>query len=81
MFKSLILLVITCYKSVLSPVFAVLGAQCRFNPSCSDYAFAAISQYGVFRGGWLGLNRIFRCHPFCEGGIDPVPRLNLDGKS
>ena len=58
------------YQLGLSPM---LGAHCRFHPSCSCYALTAIERYGIFRGMWLGARRLLRCHPFAEGGYDPVP--------
>jgi putative membrane protein insertion efficiency factor len=58
------------YQLVLSPL---LGPRCRFWPSCSHYAEEAIRVHGPWRGGWLAARRILRCHPGCEGGIDPVP--------
>jgi len=70
------------YKYALSPVLhsvaGVTGA-CRFQPSCSEYAAIAVSEYGVARGGWMALWRVLRCHPFCRGGFDPVrpnPRIH-----
>ncbi|MGI9250014.1 MAG: membrane protein insertion efficiency factor YidD [Pseudohongiellaceae bacterium] len=51
----------------------LLGHQCRFYPTCSEYTMQAITQHGPVRGLWLGLRRIGRCHPWCEGGVDIVP--------
>ena len=68
--KFLVLLMIRMYQSVISPF---LGPACRFYPSCSEYAHEAVDKYGVIRGGYLAVRRLFRCHPFHPGGIDPVP--------
>jgi putative membrane protein insertion efficiency factor len=62
--------VIRVYQWVLSPL---LGPRCRFYPSCSCYAHAAIERHGALEGTWLGIRRLLRCHPFAEGGYDPVP--------
>jgi putative membrane protein insertion efficiency factor len=64
-----VILSIRLYRYVISPL---LGPTCRFAPSCSQYAIDAIEQYGLFRGFWLGLLRILRCHPYHPGGYDPV---------
>lgn len=58
------------YQLVLSPL---LGNNCRFQPSCSNYAISAIKTHGAFKGAWLSVNRILKCHPLHEGGHDPVP--------
>jgi putative membrane protein insertion efficiency factor len=57
------------YKLLLSPL---LPSACRYRPTCSEYMLDAVEQYGVFRGVWLGLKRLGRCHPFHQGGYDPV---------
>jgi uncharacterized protein len=62
-------LALSGYRVALSPA---LGPCCRFAPSCSVYASQAINRYGLMRGGWMGLRRLFRCHPFHAGGWDPV---------
>jgi len=58
------------YQLVISPL---LGPRCRFYPSCSHYAIEAIETHGTLRGVWLTIKRISRCHPWHEGGFDPVP--------
>lgn len=65
------LFALDCYKSYLSVLFA---GTCRFEPTCSRYAYQAIERFGVARGVWLGLKRLARCHPFSRKfGYDPVP--------
>jgi putative membrane protein insertion efficiency factor len=58
------------YQLVIRPL---LTGSCRYLPTCSEYAAQAIVSYGVLRGGWLGLKRVLRCHPFGGAGLDPVP--------
>ncbi len=70
MLKWLALRIIRLYQLTLS---RVLPPSCRFIPSCSVYTYQAIEKYGFFKGGWLGLKRISRCHPLNPGGYDPVP--------
>ena len=69
--KKLLLRLIRVYQRRISPCFP---ARCRFRPTCSQYAFEAITKYGVWKGGWLALRRFLRCHPFYKGDtFDPVP--------
>ena len=68
--RLLLLWVLRAYQYTLRPM---LGANCRFYPSCSDYARDAIERYGAARGSWLAARRIARCHPYHAGGYDPVP--------
>jgi putative membrane protein insertion efficiency factor len=68
--RALALFLIRLYQWTVSPL---LGPNCRFHPSCSQYALEAIERFGVLRGGWLAVKRIGRCHPWHPGGYDPVP--------
>jgi len=69
MIQKLILAFIIFYQRFVSPLTA---PACRFYPSCSEYALQAIKRYGPWRGLWLSLRRILKCHPFHPGGYDPV---------
>ena len=64
---------IRAYQLLLAPV---LGPNCRYQPSCSDYALEAITQHGALRGGRFAVRRILRCHPWGGSGYDPVPGLD-----
>lgn len=66
---ALALTLLRFYKRWLSPM---LPSACRFHPTCSEYMMDAITAHGVLRGVWMGLRRLSRCHPFHEGGFDPV---------
>lgn len=68
--RSVLMISIRLYQLLLSPL---LGHHCRFYPSCSRYAMEAIECHGPRRGAWLALKRLLRCHPWCPGGVDPVP--------
>ncbi len=68
--KSLFLVLIRIYQLCISPL---TGPHCRYYPTCSAYAIEAVEKYGVIRGGILAVKRILRCHPFHNGGYDPVP--------
>jgi len=75
--KQLCIFLIRSYQLLLSPLFP---PNCRFRPTCSQYAIDAITMHGVGRGLWLSLRRLLRCHPFCQGGHDPVPPAVLASK-
>jgi putative membrane protein insertion efficiency factor len=74
---SLLRLLLKLYKLTLSPFLAALtggpGTGCRFVPTCSEYFVQAVEAHGVLVGGWLGLKRLCRCHPWGGSGYDPVP--------
>jgi putative membrane protein insertion efficiency factor len=67
--KKIIILFIKFYKKFISPL---TRPSCRFYPSCSQYALEAVEKYGAFKGSFLGIKRILKCHPFNKGGYDPV---------
>ncbi len=72
MLSYLMIKLVRGYQFFLSPW---VGQSCRFTPSCSHYTIEAIEVWGPFRGVWLGMKRIGRCNPWCNGGHDPVPPL------
>ncbi|VAW40791.1 Membrane protein insertion efficiency factor YidD [hydrothermal vent metagenome] len=71
--KFILIQLLKGYKYFISPLF---GARCRFYPSCSEYMMTAIERFGIIKGMGMGIKRISRCHPACEGGIDHVPELD-----
>jgi putative membrane protein insertion efficiency factor len=68
--SSFCILLLKGYRYCLSPL---LPPACRFTPSCSLYAIEAVERHGAWRGSYLAVRRLLRCHPFCSGGYDPVP--------
>jgi putative membrane protein insertion efficiency factor len=79
MIKKVFLYLIRFYQATFSfdlGIFSYLTSErfCRFHPTCSQYAYEAIERFGVVKGCWLGLKRVCRCHPWNDGGYDPVPK-------
>lgn len=74
--KKTILSLIKFYQKYIS-IF--LGKNCIFQPSCSNYTYEAIEKHGILKGSYLGIKRIFRCHPYTQGGFDPVPPTKKHG--
>lgn len=70
--RNLVVGLVNIYQKLVSPR---LGANCRYQPTCSSYAAEAVGRFGVLRGGWLGVKRVARCHPLRPGGHDPVPEM------
>ena len=68
MLRKFLLSLIWCYQKIS----ALTPPRCRFYPTCSEYTRQAIEKYGALKGSWLGIKRIVRCHPFNEGGYDPL---------
>lgn len=68
--QRILVALIRFYQLALSPF---VGNQCRFTPTCSQYAREAVERHGALRGSWLAVRRVFRCHPWHPGGHDPVP--------
>lgn len=76
--REAVVLLLRLYQLTLSPL---LGPVCRFAPSCSSYAVTAVRRYGVLHGGWLTARRLARCHPWNDGGWDPVPERRTHDRS
>lgn len=68
--KTVLIALLRFYRYAISPM---LGRNCRFHPTCSEYAIEAVQRHGALRGGWMAVRRVGRCHPFNPGGYDPVP--------
>ncbi len=66
----ILLVLIKAYQYLISPM---LGPSCRFTPTCSEYAVQALNRYGAVKGFWLSIKRVGRCHPWHDGGYDPLP--------
>ena len=69
-FAAPLIALVRFYRFAVSPL---LGQNCRFEPSCSEYAVEALQRHGALKGFWLALRRVGRCHPWHPGGYDPVP--------
>ena len=72
--RRFLLWLIRGYRRFISPLFP---PSCRFYPTCSQYAYTAIERFGVFKGCYLAARRLLKCHPFHEGGYDPVPEAGV----
>lgn len=68
--RKILILPIQAYQYLISPL---LPSSCRYSPTCSQFAIEALQKHGVFKGSWMAIKRIGRCHPWHEGGYDPVP--------
>lgn len=76
MLKLWIIKIISLYQKIISPFFSVfMGMHCRFYPSCSEYTKLAVERFGIFKGLYLGLKRLLKCHPLFSGGFDPLPEF------
>lgn len=70
--KKFAIFLIRFYKKYISNLFHVLGFDCKYYPTCSEYTRQAIEKYGLVKGIWLGIKRILKCNPFSKGGYDPL---------
>jgi putative membrane protein insertion efficiency factor len=71
--RHILIALIKLYRYAISPY---LAPSCRYTPTCSSYAIEAVQRFGIFRGSWLAVRRIGRCHPWHAAGYDPVPENN-----
>ena len=71
MIAKLFIFLLVLYQKYLSPL---IGPNCRYHPTCSEYAVEALKRFGILRGGWLVIIRISKCHPWGGSGLDPVPK-------
>jgi len=70
--KTILIYIIKIYKKTISKIFGIMGINCKYYPSCSEYTKQAIEKYGCIKGCFLGIKRILRCNPFSKGGYDPL---------
>ena len=77
MIRWLLIKLVRGYQYFLSPW---VGSNCRFNPTCSNYAIQSLQEHGALKGSWLAIKRIGRCHPWADGGNDPVPPKHRNNK-
>ena len=75
--QKILIWIVKGYRYTISPY---LGSHCRYYPSCSNYAISALESHGILKGLHLTLKRLFRCHPWHEGGFDPVPEKTAKNK-
>ncbi|HJF31688.1 MAG TPA: membrane protein insertion efficiency factor YidD [Sporosarcina psychrophila] len=73
--KKILIGIIKLYQKIISPL---TPPSCRFYPTCSHYGIEAVEKHGALKGSWLAVRRISKCHPFHEGGFDPVPEKDSD---
>jgi uncharacterized protein len=73
-----VIFIVKTYQFVISPL---LGPTCRHSPTCSSYMIEAINEWGVFKGVWLGIKRVGKCHPWGTSGYDPVPKKESEAES